>query len=248
MIRVCLLAILLLSPGWAEAAIAKVQSTSASGNNVTSVTTTAIATTTGNLLILDLSYWHATAGDQFSSVTDSGSHAWTLGWGPQADAETPPGRIRQYLNAAITGSASHTFTLTLTSAGFPTIAAKEVSGHAAAPLDQTAASTTTPANTSHTSAATPTTTQANELLAGLGASAAIAAYTIGGSFTQDENIATTATAEGLISGHRIVAATGAYTFAYTTDTSVTSAEGLGTYKEAAAAAGVPLRTLLGVGQ
>ena len=128
-------------------AAAWVQSVSAQGGFGTTVTTAGITTTTGNVVMLD-NFYSAT----FSSNSDSN----TNGWGSNSVAEvTNVGGLKgqQNYNASITGGASHTFTGTYTGNGFPIIAATELSGCDASPLD-VVVSATTPFSTAHSTGAT----------------------------------------------------------------------------------------------
>lgn len=209
-------------------AIAHVQSVSVSGNNVSSITTAAISTTTGNLLVASLAHF-----GNFSSFTDSQSLAWTTSISELSVNDDVNGKLRQVYNQNITGSASHTFTLTLTANNYPTIAVEEISGQVTSgALDQTATVKETSSSTSHVTANTVATTQANELMVGVGSTShTVATYTIGGSWTQRENIPTSSTAEGIVMGTRIVSATGAYNFDWTTNTSIQSIGCISTWKE-----------------
>lgn len=134
------------------------------------------------------------------------------------------------------GGASHTFTLTGASGSFfGTLSVTEVSGAAtSSPLDKTATDTDPDGSTSHATAATGTTAQANEILIGFGSSAAPTAYTTdtGAGWTELSNISTDADTEGLITGYRIVSAVGTFTYTYTTDTAEENVLGISTWKEA----------------
>lgn len=112
---------------------------------------------------------------------------------------------------------------------------QEVSGAAASPLDQTAAATD-PNGTSHTTPSTGTTSQANELLIGVGGTIDITTYTNdgGAGWTEQTNIATDASHEGIITGSKAVSAVGTYAYTYTTGSAVDAAQGISTWKASAA--------------
>lgn len=226
-----LLAVLLLATP-AHSAIAVVQTVSCSAHGATSCTTGAVTTTNGNLFVANSSYCCAA----FTSVTDSKSNSYGNAIAATSDADG--GTIRQDFIAAGTGGASHTFTLTGASgAFFGSLSVIEVSGAAASPLDKTA--TGQDSGTSHTTSNTATTSQADELLIGVGASIDITTYTTdtGAGWTERTNIATDVNTEGILTGSRVVSATGTYAYTYTSGTNDDFAQGISTWKAAAAGGG-----------
>ena len=88
--------------------ITLVQSVSTGAGSVSSVTTAAITTTSGNLVVVDVGY----DGGTFTSITDNKSNTWTARVAEQSFSNGAKGQRRD--NSSITGGASHTFTLTCT--------------------------------------------------------------------------------------------------------------------------------------
>lgn len=220
-------------------ALAYVQGIGKAGNNVSFVTTDPISTTSGNLLI---ACW-AEYGT-FSSVTDSAGNTWSSAGIDQLGFPADTG-VRYVANC--TGSASHTFTLTLTSANYPDLFVIEVSGAAlTSVLDQAASNTTSPGATGHT---TPTinTTAANTFIVGYGSDDGNVSSTTyvhsDGTYTQRYLQNNSSTLQGLIVETKIVSSTGGYTYSYNTGTSRITSQGVVAFKEAggAAATSLPLR-------
>jgi len=220
-------------------AVVQVVGVSGTGSAITSVTTAGITTTTANLVILNgqkLTY--VTAGAP--TFSDSNSNSWAA----ESIAVTTYGSVtkadyRERYNANITGGASHTFTLNGGGINsYPVLIATEVSGHAASPLDQVATATNT-SSTTHTSASTATTSQNNELLHGCGMDdfgVTGATHSVSAPWTQDfeKNEVAAGGTPGGISASQIVAATGTYSFTYTTDTNTNLyLSTISTWKEAA---------------
>jgi hypothetical protein len=227
------LALYLLSavPSWAQLAV--VQNSGNSGDNMTSVTASpALTTTSGNLLVCDLAMYGT-----FSSFADSRTLTWTDSITLTSHSSDTGEKLGQKYVANASGGANHTFTLHLTAPGYPTVSCTEVSGAATSSvLDQTSINVSTVATTSQTSNSTSTTTQADEILMGVGTSFP-SAYTATGSFTENRNISGSPTAQGIISASRIVSATGAYAFTYTTSSGDPwPISAVATFKAAAAAA------------
>lgn len=218
-------------------ALALVQSVIATGASVASVTTAGINTTTGNLLVAD--------GATYTRDGVTSDNNGPLTWTNVAATGAITGRLRQDYSKNITGKTGHTFTLTCTGGNdYPTICVREISGaDTTAPLDKSATDFTSGNSTSHTTANTATTSQANEIICGCGSSASACTYTAGGSYTQDQNQATGSN-EGLISARKIVSATGAYAFDFTTNNSVAARSIVSTYIEASG--GTQTVTLTGV--
>lgn len=225
-------------------AIAVGQSVKAAGATVTSVTTAGINTTAGNLLVAGLAYYGT-----FSSITDNNTETWEDTYPERALAVQ--GKIKGSYAKNIIGRSGHTFTLTLTGSGYPTIVMREVTGATATPLDQVASIADTVAGTSHTSP-NVTTTENDELLCGDGSSEESTTFTTdtGAGWVNDQN-ESTGTNEGIISDHRVVASTGTYAYTFTTGTSPTAAQGIATFKAVAAGAAAVVRhqrSLCGVGR
>lgn len=172
----------------------------------------------------------------FVSITDNKSNVYANAV-PEVSQDSGLGRQDYKENGA--GGASHTFTFTGDSGGlFLTLSVTEISGAAtSSALDQVKSATTSVAGTSHTTGSTPTTTQANEILVGFGSSIFSTTYTTdtGAGWTEQTNQQTDASHEGLLTGTRIVSATGTYAYTFTSGSSVTMVQGVATYKEATAA-------------
>ena len=205
--------------------VAHVQTVSVSGNNVTSVTTPAITTAAGNLLVAT-GVWRDGEGTTFS---DSAGQSWTTGVGPQGSNGA---QAVQRFVASNTGSASHTFTCTWDTTGFPTISVTEISGATASPKDVGAISATG-TGTSHSTPGITTTFSDVILVAFAEVYDHNTTYAgADGSFTVRTNIATSATSAGLITATKVVSGTGTYDWDYTTSTSITNTgvEGIVAYK------------------
>ena len=225
-------AIGLLLAGRAEAALSVGAVLSCSNSGSTTCTTPS-ATTSGSLLIAQTGYW--LAGGAFTSITDSKSNTWTNVLTTTGANEV----LRADAATTAASGASHTFTLTTASGFYGTLSVLEVRGATAAPGDQTATGLDSVGATTHTTAATPTTSQANEILVGMGVSTTITTFTQTGSgWTEATNVPSTVSDTGGVAGYRIVAATGAYVYTYTTSAASTTVQQTTTWKEAAVAAGV----------
>lgn len=229
-------------------AISVVQSAIAQGNYPTATATTAgMTTTTGNLVILDNSYNGA-----FSSNTDSvGNTPWLTAIAEINTTENSTSGRETYFNQ-ITGNATHTFTLTLTSALIPTICAIEVTGQAtSSPLDKVQSDAVTSGSTTITGSNTATTTQADELLHGFGFDSFLTTtktFAISAPWTLDKTLGDISAPnfrEGLISASQVVSATGAYNFVFT-KTSANDKNGIGISTWKAAAGGSSIKTVDGL--
>lgn len=222
-------------------AIAYSQSTTvASGASVTSVTTGAITTTTGNLLVaLAASYV------QTATVSDSKGNTWTN----VASFTAGTGRVRMDYVLNATGGASHTFTATCGSADYPTITVMEFSGVAtSSALDVSATDFVSGGSSSHT-VGPVTTTDAGDVLIGVGSSPSSTSYTVSAPFTQDRTLDTGAL-EGIVTGYYLPGSTGNYSFDFTTSNSSAAARSIiAAFKPAAGGGGAVLRflTILGAG-
>jgi hypothetical protein len=229
------LAVLVGAPATAPAAISVVQTaTSACGNTVT-CTTPNINTSSGNAVIILLSYYNG-----FSSVSDNNALSWT-----QADTEQDDSaatvKMRIYFNCNITGKTGHNFSMTVAASSFPQITAVEVSGlvqDSGTCLDKTAKDSSA-TGTSHATPATATTAQANELLVGI-AGALVNTFTTdtGAGWTQRANYSGVNNSQvGHLAGTKIVSATDTYTYSYTTGSNCACGNIIATFKEAAAGGG-----------
>lgn len=215
--------------------IAYVQSTSAAGSNVQSITTSAITTTSGNLGVLE-GGWFDSPGTPTGVFTDSKSNTWTTSIAEHREASRV-GAMEGY-NANLTGGASHTFTLTIgASSPYPTIAYIEISGHAASPFDKSG-TVDDQTGTTHTTSSTGTLSQAKEFIIGTGILGSQGTASIAAPWTQIEYITHDGTHEGIIIGYQIVNSTSALTFTWDTSANNPSeAPGhISTWKEAASAA------------
>lgn len=212
--------------------IAHVQTVSANGDAVTTLSTVGITTTDGSLLVATLSYYLTGGTPAFSTFTDSKSGTWTSSVGEVTSTTSADAKLRQFYNVGGARGAAHTFTITMTAAAQPTISVSEITGHEpSGALDKTA----TVADglvTSHVTADTPALEQANELLVG-GASHAstTALLTIGGTWTQRTLINGTTTAMALLTGTKLVSAASAQNFDYTTDVARATMGLISTWKE-----------------
>ena len=218
--------------------IAVVQSVIAAGSSVSSITTPGISTTSGNLIIVDLSYIGT-----FLSQSDSPMNSYS-----NAIAEAGGATLcRENYSNGITGNASHTFTLELTASGFPTIVAVEVSGQSASSvLDQTAVGSDATGDT-HTTANTSATSQANELLHGYGIGTVVVGttFSVSAPWTQDKEN-DLATSSGIISASKNVTSIGTYNFTFRTNIGSLRAtqSGISTWKEATGGGGATLSQLI----
>lgn len=214
----------------AHAAIAVVQTVSCSAAFSTSCTTGAVTTTNGNLFVASAGY--CCAPSAFVSISDNKSNTFT---DSIAEVTQDLTQGRQQYKAVGTGGASHTFTLTGSDGNFiATLSVQEVSGAAAVPLDKTASLASPGPATSFSSGSTAATSQAAELLIGFGSSQDTTTYTNdgGAGWTEQTNVATNGVnIEGLITGSKVVAATGTYAYTFTTGSSARAVAGISTWKE-----------------
>lgn len=241
-----LVALGLASASPASAALAFVQKVSCAASASDTCTTASITTTTGNLIVVGAGYQE----DAFVSITDNKSNTYIEAIAEVACCSaTNKGQQRYKANAS--GGASHTFTLTGASGSFyGEISVAEISGAAtASPLDKTMTGTET--STDHSSGSTATTSQANEILIGFGTSRDGATLTTdtGAGWTEIDRYEATANIP-LITGYRIVSATGTYAYTYTSSPSLEAVQGISTWKEAAAGGGAApqQRMLRGMGR
>lgn len=216
-------------------AIGHAQTVKVVGINVTSVTSSGITTTGGNLLVAGCGSW-LNAGSQNLVVTDSKTNTWTENpAGPKApDSKT---RIHQFYVPNAIGGATHTFTATGSAGSYMALFVSEFSGIAlTSPLDKSAGATGNSGAPS--SGVTATRTQSDEVLVGMSGTDdgggrvwnAGTGFTIPANGNQDVGDSYVAAVE-----YQIVSATGTEAATYTFS-SLTSpwAAIIGTYKAAGA--------------
>lgn len=229
---ILILTLLLTRPAYAV--VAFVQGVSAFGNGVANITTGNLTTTTGNLFVVNGCYH--TLGGNFVSLTDSKSNTYTTAIGELTSASEAGLRARQSYKENGTGGATHNWTLTIDTAGYPTMAVAEISDvKTTGSLDRTASKSDN-TGTSGTSTATSTTIQAEEMLIGSGCSCTANNATLtttASGFTEDANIINSGGDHcGIVAAHRAVSATGSYEYTWSVDESVAGMIGMiGTYKE-----------------
>lgn len=202
----------------------------------TSCTTGGVTTTSGNGVAVIPTVF---TGSAFSSVADSKSNAWSTAVGPVSYNSAGVGSTRIMYNTNITGGASHTFTLNLSSSEYAVLSVIEFSGQEVGGTHDQTGSQNTSTDGVNESGTTGTTTQANEILIAAMSSSTAAVTTISApsdSFTaaiEEEdavNYVLAATA------WRIVGATGTYSTTWTLGASRNACGCIATFKEAAAAA------------
>lgn len=195
----------------------------------TAITTGAVTTSNGSLLVAS-----AVTDDTTKTITvsDSKTNAWLLRKGQNTPVGTA--RVEQWSTHNITGGSGHTFTNTLSSAGFPCIAVSEFTGaDIVYPFDQTTSTTDTASP--YPTPPTLETALPNEVLVG--------------SFTFDGSTTPTITASGGYSEgaeiedgvngmpvsqiYRIVSQVGRYTADWTSSAALNAAIIVGTYRAAA---------------
>lgn len=197
----------------------------------TTAVTTGVTTTSGSTIVL-FAHW---GSEVFSSIADSKGNTWTI-IGAELNASSH--KSRAYYCANVTGGASHTFTLTLSTSGAPTIYMCEFTGAATtSPIDQSGSGNDTSSPYTTTGL---TTTQANEALitfagGNSGSNPATHAESGLGSSTIQENITNGSSFWTGAIATKIVSATGTYTPSWTESGASSMHVYLVTVKEAAAA-------------
>lgn len=224
--------------------IAVVQSVSAAGSSVLSITTANINTTSANLIVGD-NYYYAPGG--FSSFSDNKSNSYTNNIAEYGT--TVMGR--EYYNANIIGGSGHNFTSALNvSLGYPSVAVTEISGHDPSPFDKSG-TVDDVSGTTHTTSSTGTLSQAAELAIGMGGAGAVSTLSVSAPWTQLQNISQDGSREGIITAYQIVSSTTALTFTWQSSASILSAGSISTWKQAAGGAVVapvpPTLLMMGVG-
>jgi hypothetical protein len=207
-------------------AIATVQSVITLGTGTTTLQSADITTTGGNLFIVDVGFYKNPNG--FSSITDNKSNTFITAIAEVNSSTDANSSLTQQYKENGAGGSAHHFILTMTgSNSFMAFCVKEVSGAlASGSLDQQATKVNNSGTTGLTSTATPTLSQADELLAGIASgsdNASEVAYTAQSGFTQDQendNNGVSASPVGLLSASKVVSSTAAATFTF--DVSLTS--------------------------
>ncbi len=227
-------------------AIAVVQEVHAFGTAVASITTGAITTTTGSLLISNISSLNGTGSP---ATSDSKTNTWADSIGVITNTGVAIYSRQQYV-ANATGGSGHTFTNTAGAAGYPMICVIEVSGYASSALDKTASKATDVTGTSHTTGNTATTSQAAELLVALGTGGNTYTESFTGQVgwtTQVNQTNVAASTAGGIVETKIVSAAAAYSYTFTSSGNIFSNQFISTWKEATAGA-VEIKTFDGIAQ
>lgn len=207
-----------------------VQSKSAQGNSVTTITTAAFTSTAGNFLATVVSDFNRTITG--TPVSDSKGNTYQQGFAPQ---NTGIHRVGNYYAENITGGASHTVTYALAGSGFSGLAVAEFSGvNTSSTLDQSVSANATSVTLGGATA------QADELLIGgigngnngnpFGSTGQYAA-----TFTDD--IAVQGTSAGLILSHLYVTQQNKYAFSSKNNNNQTVPTGIATFKLVLAATG-----------
>lgn len=212
--------------------ITRIQAIMAHGALVTSITTGALTTTSGNTIILATAVF--TGATAFSSVGDSNGNSYGTANAIKAGVST---EARQFSNGNITGGAGHTFTLTLAGAGYPTIIACEVNFSAGSGTFDKFADGAENGSATHSTGTTATLADANEFVY-----ANAACYNTGGSlansdgtYTQDQ-LNLNGTDENALSAYKTVAATTAVSWVgFNTGSAGVSAQLVCTYRAAGGA-------------
>lgn len=166
--------------------MAHVQTAKSSGNSAaTSVTVSIGTTTSGNLLVIGVTWYGSRT---FSSISDNKSNTWTQ-IGSQLDTASPI-HTRMYYAKNISGGSGHTITVNFSGNGcYPTAIASEFSElDTSSPLD-VQAGTTGGASTTPSSGSTTTRSTANQLLVCFEAeeSTATCTHTAGTNYTKPTN-------------------------------------------------------------
>jgi hypothetical protein len=212
-------------------AIAHVQTVSAAGNAVTSVTTAAITTTSGNLLHASLTHYGT-----FVSFTDSKGNTWAT-----ANAEQGNGigtNSRQLYAKNCVGGAGHTFTLTISSAQWPTLAVTEISGlDTSSPLHQAAGAVAPSPTTTHSSGSITTLVNDTILIGSCGTGDATTLHINDPDYVERHNNPTDEAFAGLMVSTRLLTAQEANDYAPETTSAVRAIVHLAAYAMAAPGGG-----------
>lgn len=227
---ICGVLTLSLLPARTTAAATRVQTKSA--NSAGYVTTFNMtfdsSTTSGNTIICAVAYNNDTAGTLSLSDNKGNSYSQVVS-GSQPDTQA-----QLYYAANITGGASHQMTATM-SANSHDIAliCREYSGLSTSPLDKSAGGTTA-AGTSHTSATTAATTQANELVVAMVGLTGNATCTAGAGFGNVVSQNGSDIFDGACLEDKDISSTGTQQATITTSGSVATYFIIASFKEASA--------------
>jgi hypothetical protein len=246
-------------------AFSVLQAVKASTASSTTATTTGVTTqTTGSQFVVFV----ARDGDKSATVSDNKGNTYAVkadkyNGSSSTGVDSFTGGVTGCwvcTSASPAGGATHTFTVTLSAADFPTIIVFECTG-----LDVTvdaggSASANHSGNTSPTSFTSPTitTVTAADVLMGFGGSSGdtnspsqtLTAGVGGGTYTTPTNGSqTTVVGLPMMAGHQVVSATSTYSVTYTPGSANTNqSAGIIAFKQAAgAAARQQTLTMLGVG-
>src|SRR5574337_80952 len=193
----------------------------------TSVTAT-ITCTAGNMMAVLAS----NDGARTFTVSDNNSNTWSQA--VHSSTGNPSKEVADIWYAANINGGSTTVTITASGTTVIVAVVLEYSGMlTASPLDKTATHINTTITTSHASGTTATTSQANELLLGLmseNTGSTSESITDPGSTTNRLLETNGSSFNGVAGVERIVAATGAYSFTWTTGDSVADASCIATFK------------------
>lgn len=212
-------------------AIAHVQTVGAMGNAVTSVTTAPITTTSGNLLHVSISHYGT-----FVSLTDSKGNTWATANAEQGN--TIGTFSRQLYAKNCLGGASHTFTLTISSAQWPTLSVTEISGlDTSAPLHQASGAVAPSPTTEHSSGSITTTVNDTIMIGSCGTGDATTLHTNDPDFVERFNQPTDDQFAGLLTSTRILTAQETNDFAPTTESNVRAIVMIAAYKMATGGGG-----------
>lgn len=232
-----LLLFFLYSPAWAAVAVVQTASASSTGD-VSSITTPNINTTTGNLIVCNASRY-LVSGTNYTVSDNKGNGLGSTGISLVSSNDTNA-QLKQRYQENAAGGSGHNFTLTAVSGSdYLSLACMEISGAlTAGALDQVAGKDNNSGTTGLTSSTTSTTSQANEILCGAASAFASTTFTAQGGFTETSNYSTDPNHEGLLSACKVVSATGAYEFLFDIGTGQNGVMGLiGTFKATGAAGG-----------
>ncbi len=206
--------------------IAFVQGTSVQSSSASSITTPAITATAGHFLSAGTAcYSRSLSG---SPVTDNHSSTWANAWVQNGGSN---GHAGQYYAENIPGGSGQTVTFTPPGgADFCALAVGEFSGIATSSSLDTTASAASAAEP-HTSGATAATTQATELLLGLGSVShgiVVPASLTVGAWTDVVALADSAP-DGLVLAYQIVAAIGTYEYGFVNLTGFSESVGIAAF-------------------
>lgn len=222
-----------------------IQAVKVQGVLQTTVTTAGITTTTGNAILFGVG--HFTGAGNFSSISDSNGNTYTTDVGPTTGG-TNDARIAS--NTNITGGAGHTFTGTCATNGYLLLLVSEFSGLAtSSAFDKSATGTET--GTSHSTAATATLSQADEVVYAIGAANTLGALPViansDGTFTEVLNEPSNLGENGVAAYKTVNATTAVSWNGWTSNNSITAVSVLATYKAAAAGGGTQGKPLINSG-